>query len=53
MRARYFGGGGATLVDVLDALDQTVAARVAVARAQFDERLAAATVDQLLGRSEP
>ena len=53
MRARYFGGGGATLVDVLDALDQTVAARVAVARAQFDERLAAATVDQILGRSEP
>ncbi|HSP99786.1 MAG TPA: TolC family protein [Candidatus Dormibacteraeota bacterium] len=53
MRARYFGGGGATLVDVLDALDQTVSARVAVARARLDEHLAAATVDQLLGRSEP
>lgn len=53
MRARYFGGGGATLVDVLDALDQTVSARTAVARAQLDERLAAATIDQLLGRSAP
>jgi adhesin transport system outer membrane protein len=53
MRARYFGGGAATLVDVLDALDQTVAARVAVVRALLDERVAAATVDQLLGRVEP
>jgi len=53
MRARYFGGGGVTLVDVLDALDQTVAARIAVVRALLDERVAAATVDQLLGRVEP
>lgn len=52
MRARYFGGGGVTLVDVLDAFDQTIAARVAVAHAELDERLAAATVDQLLGRSD-
>ncbi len=53
LRARYFGGGGATLVDVLDALDQTIAARVAVSQARLDERVAAATQDQLLGRSEP
>lgn len=49
MRARYFGGGGATLVDVLDALDQTIAARAAVVRAELDARMAAAAVDQLLG----
>lgn len=53
MRARYFGGGAATLVDVLDALDQTVASRIAVVQARLAALVAVATIDQLLGRSAP
>lgn len=53
MRARYFGGGAVQLVDVLDALGQAIDARVAVARASLDYRVAVATHDQLLGRVGP
>ena len=53
MRARYFGGGDVQLVDVLDALGQSFDARVAVARALLDYRVAVATQDQLLGRVGP
>jgi outer membrane protein TolC len=49
MRARYFGGGNVRLLEVLDALRQSVDARVAAVRARLDYDLARAERDQLLG----
>jgi outer membrane protein TolC len=51
MRGRYFGGGSVRLLDVLDALTQSVDARRAVVLADLASQLAAATQDQILGRS--
>src|SRR5262245_45658564 len=53
LRARYFGGGNIRLLDVLDALNQSVEARLAVVRARFAYRVAVAGQIQLLGRIEP
>ena len=53
LRARYFGGGGAKLLEVLDALNQSVDTRVAFVRALQDAGLAKATQAQLLGQSTP
>ena len=53
LRARYFGGGGVRLLDVLDGLNQSVEVRLATARARLAYRLATATQAQLLGRIEP
>ena len=53
LRARYFGGGSIRLLEVLDALNQSVDARLAVVRARFAYRVAAASQAQLLGRIEP
>ncbi len=53
LRARYFGGGGARLLDVLDSLNQAVDTRVALVRALQDAGLARATQAQLLGQSGP
>jgi outer membrane protein TolC len=49
MRARYFGGGNVRLLEVLDALKQTVDTRAAAARARLDYGLAIAERDHLLG----
>jgi outer membrane protein TolC len=51
MRARYLGGGGVRLLDVLDALTQSTDARLAAVRARAAARGALALQDQLLGRS--
>jgi outer membrane protein TolC len=53
LRARYFGGGGVKLLEVLDALNQVVAAQLSVARSQLVARLAIANQAQLLGQTEP
>jgi outer membrane protein TolC len=53
MRARYFGGAGVRLLDVLDALNQSVDAHLAIPRALLAYRVAAANQAQLLGRIEP
>jgi outer membrane protein TolC len=53
MRARYFGGAGVRLLDVLDALNQSVDAHLAIPRATLAYRLAVAGQAQLLGRVEP
>jgi outer membrane protein TolC len=53
MRARYLGGGNVRLLEVLDALTQSVGARITVARARLAHRLAIATQDQILGRATP
>ncbi len=53
MRARYFGGAGVRLLDVLDALNQSVDARLGVPRASLAYRLAVSAQAQLLGRVEP
>jgi adhesin transport system outer membrane protein len=50
MRARYAGGGSVRLLDVLDALNQSVGARLALAGARLDYRVAVATQDHILGR---
>jgi outer membrane protein TolC len=53
MRARYFGGAGVRLLDVLDALTQSVDAHLAIPRATLAYRLAIAAQAQLLGQVEP
>jgi outer membrane protein TolC len=53
LRARYLGGGSTRLLDVLDALNQSIDARLAVVRARFAYRVAAASHGQALGRIEP
>jgi outer membrane protein TolC len=49
MRARYLGGGNVRLLEVLDALTQSVESHLAVPRALLAYRLAVASADQLLG----
>ena len=53
MRARYFGGGNARLLEVLDALAQQVEARLNASRALLAYRLAVATQYQILGKALP
>ena len=53
LRARYLGGGGMRLLDVLDAFNQFVDVRLSIVRADFTARMAAASQTQLLGRVEP
>jgi outer membrane protein len=53
MRARYFGGGNVRLLEVLDALTQYVDTQLAVQRAVFAGRLAAARQQQLVGEVTP
>lgn len=53
MRARYFGGGNARLLEVLDAFAQHVDARLNVSRAQLAYRVAVATQYQILGETVP
>ncbi len=50
MRARYVGGGNVRLLEVLDAMNQYVAARVHVTQARLAHRLAIATQEQILGQ---
>ena len=50
MRARYAGGGSVRLLDVLDALNQSVGARLALTSARLGLRVAVATQDHILGR---
>lgn len=50
MRARYAGGGNVRLLEVLDALNQSVEARMTLVRARLAYRLAVTTQDHLLGR---
>jgi len=53
MRARYFGGGNVRLLEVLDALAQSVDAQVAVQQALLAGRLVAAKQQQLVGVVTP
>jgi outer membrane protein TolC len=53
MRGRYAGGGDVRLLEVLDALAQSVDTRVNAARAELAYHLAMATQQQLLGESTP
>jgi outer membrane protein TolC len=53
MRARHAGGGNVRLLDVLDALTQSVEAPLSEARAKLAERIALAAEDQLAGEGEP
>ena len=53
MRARYFGGGNARLLEVLDALAQQVETRLNASRALLAYRLAVATQYQILGETLP
>jgi outer membrane protein TolC len=53
MRARFFGGGNARLLEVLDALAQQVDAQLNVSRAQLAYGLAVATQYQILGETVP
>jgi outer membrane protein TolC len=53
MRARYFGGGNARLLEVLDALAQHVDTRLNMSRALLAYRLAVATQYQILGETLP
>jgi len=53
MRARYFGGGNVRLLEVLDALNQSVDARLNRQRALLAYRLALATQQQILGEATP
>ena len=53
MRARYFGGGNVRLLEVLDALTQSVDAQLAVQRATFAGRLVVAKQQQLVGEATP
>lgn len=53
LRARYLGGGSTRLLDVLDALNQSIDARLAVVRARFAYRVAAASHAEALGRIAP
>jgi len=53
MRARYFGGGNVRLLEVLDALSQSVESRLNVPRALLTCRLAVATEAQILGEVTP
>lgn len=50
MRARYVGGGNVRLLEVLDAMNQYVEARLHVTQAQLAYRLAIATQEQILGQ---
>jgi outer membrane protein TolC len=50
MRARYLGGGNVRLLEVLDALNQYVDARLHVPQALLTYRLAVATQEQMLGQ---
>lgn len=50
MRARYVGGGNVRLLEVLDALNQYVEARVHAVQARLAYRLAIATQEQVLGQ---
>lgn len=50
MRARYLGGGNVRLLEVLDALNQYVDARLHVPQALLAYRLAVATQEQILGQ---
>jgi outer membrane protein len=50
MRARYLGGGNVRLLEVLDALNQYVDARLHVPQALLTYRLAVATQEQILGQ---
>lgn len=52
MRARHVGGADVRLLDVIDALNQSVDAQLALTRATLAFRLAVATHAQLLGRTE-
>lgn len=53
MRARYFGGGNARLLEVLDALAQHVDTRLNVSRARLAYRVAVSTQYQILGEALP
>ena len=53
MRARYFGGGNARLLEVLDALTQYVETQLAVQHALFAGRLVAAKQEELVGEATP
>lgn len=53
LRARYVGGGNVRLLEVLDALTQSVSARLNVPRAHLTLRVAVATQQQLLGETGP
>jgi outer membrane protein TolC len=53
MRARHAGGGNVRLLEVLDALNQSVEARLALVRARLAYRLAATAQDHTLGRIPP
>jgi outer membrane protein len=53
MRARYFGGGNARLLEVLDALAQQVDTRLNVSRSLLAYRVAVATQYQILGETVP
>jgi len=53
MRARYFGGGNVRLLEVLDALAQSVDAQLAMQHALLAGRLVAAKQRQLLGVVTP
>ena len=50
MRARYLGGGNVRLLEVLDALNQYVDARIHVPQALLTYRIAVATQEQILGQ---
>ncbi len=52
-RARYLGGGNVRLLEVLDALTQSVEAQLAVVRAQLAYRVTLASHDQILGKVGP
>jgi outer membrane protein TolC len=53
VRARNAGGGSVRLLEVLDALTQSVEARANVSRALFTRRVAVATRAQVLGDATP
>ena len=53
MRARYTGGGNVRLLEVLDALSQSVHARVSLQEAQLAQRLAKASEHQIVGDATP
>jgi outer membrane protein len=53
MRARYFGGGNVRLLEVLDALNQAVDAKLNLQTAVLSYRVAVATEHQILGETTP
>jgi len=53
LRARYVGGGNVRLIEVLDALNQSVEARLNLERALLSQRLSIASEHQIIGDATP